>query len=138
MNEEKEFKYIMEHKKILRIPKHNLATFGVTNIYYYLLASSLPNKVKIREGRIISERPKILLPQQLDNIFEGFDKDAEIMKLKKELDYNEGFLKSVENKLKNENFVKNAPAAIVNIEKQKILDAKSKIKSLQKSISELS
>ena len=68
----------------------------------------------------------------------GFDKDAEIMKLKKELDYNEGFLKSVENKLKNENFVKNAPAAIVNIEKQKILDTKSKIKSLQKSISELS
>ena len=60
------------------------------------------------------------------------------MKLKKELDYNEGFLKSVENKLKNENFVKNAPAAIVNIEKQKILDTKSKIKSLQKSISELS
>ena len=68
----------------------------------------------------------------------GFDKDAEIMKLKKELDYNEGFLKSVENKLKNENFVKNAPFAIVNIEKQKILDTKSKIKSIQKSISELS
>ena len=68
----------------------------------------------------------------------GFDKDAEIMKLKKELDYNEGFLKSVENKLKNENFVKNAPAAIVNIEKQKILDTRSKIKSIQKSISELS
>ena len=68
----------------------------------------------------------------------GFDKDAEIDKLKKELDYNEGFLKSVENKLKNENFVKNAPDAIVKIEKQKVLDTKSKIKSLQKSISELS
>ena len=68
----------------------------------------------------------------------GFDKDAEIKKLKKELDYNDGFLKSVENKLKNENFVKNAPDAIVKIEKQKVLDTKSKIKSLQKSISELS
>ena len=68
----------------------------------------------------------------------GFDKDAEIKKLKKELDYNDGFLKSVENKLKNENFVKNAPDAIVEIEKQKVLDTKSKIKSLQKSISELS
>ena len=67
----------------------------------------------------------------------GFDKDAEIEKLKKELDYNEGFLKSVENKLKNENFVKNAPDAIVKIEKQKVSDTKSKIKSLQKSISEL-
>ena len=68
----------------------------------------------------------------------GFDKDAEIKKLKKELEYNDGFLKSVENKLKNENFVKNAPDAIVKIEKQKVLDTKSKIKSLQKSISELS
>ena len=68
----------------------------------------------------------------------GFDKDAEIKKLKKELDYNDGFLKSVENKLKNENFIKNAPDAIVKIEKQKVLDTQSKIKSLQKSISELS
>jgi len=66
----------MEQTKILRFPKHSLATFGVTNIYYYLLASSSPEKIKVREGRIISERPKILLPQQLDNIFEGFDEET--------------------------------------------------------------
>ena len=66
-----------------------------------------------------------------------FDKAAEIDKLKKELGYNKGFLKSVENKLKNENFVKNAPEAVVNIEKQKIIDVKQKIESLKKSISEL-
>ena len=47
-------------------------------------------------------------------------------------------LKSVQNKLKNEKFVKNAPDAIVNLEKQKIVDTIQKIKSLQKSISELS
>ena len=40
---------------------------------------------------------------------EGFDKGAEIEKLKKELDYNDSFLKSVQNKLKNENFINNAP-----------------------------
>ena len=68
---------------------------------------------------------------------DGFDKAAEIDKLKKELGYNKGFLKSVENKLKNENFVKNAPEAVVNIEKQKIIDVKQKIESLKKSISEL-
>lgn len=68
---------------------------------------------------------------------EGFDKDAEIEKLTKELNYNENFLKSVQNKLKNEKFVKNAPDTIVNIEKQKIADTEKKIKSLQKSISEL-
>ncbi len=58
---------------------------------------------------------------------EGFDKDAEIEKLKKELDYNKSFLKSVQNKLKNKNFINNAPDSIVNKEKQKIIDAEQKI-----------
>lgn len=69
---------------------------------------------------------------------EGFDKGAEIEKLKKELDYNNSFLKSVQNKLKNENFINNAPNTIVNKEKQKIIDTEQKIKSLKKSISDLS
>ena len=69
---------------------------------------------------------------------EGFDKGAEIEKLKKELDYNESFLKSVQNKLTNENFINNAPNTIVNKEKQKIIDTEQKIKSLKKSISDLS
>jgi valyl-tRNA synthetase len=69
---------------------------------------------------------------------EGFDKDAEIEKLKKELDYNERFLKSVKNKLKNKDFVNNAPDNIVDTEKQKIIDTDLKIKSLMKSINDLS
>ena len=69
---------------------------------------------------------------------EGFDKGSEIEKLKKELDYNNSFLKSVQNKLKNENFINNAPNTIVNKEKQKIIDTEQKIKSLKKSISDLS
>ena len=69
---------------------------------------------------------------------EGFDKDAEIEKLKKELDYNERFLKSVQNKLKNKDFVNNAPDNIVDTEKQKIIDTDLKIKSLMKSITDLS
>ena len=61
---------------------------------------------------------------------EGFDKDKEINKLKKELDYQRSFLKSVEVKLKNENFIKNAPENIVEKEKQKINDSKQKIDSI--------
>ena len=68
---------------------------------------------------------------------EGFDKDKEINKLKKELDYYRSFLKSVEIKLKNENFVKNAPKNIIEKEKQKIKDSKQKIESIIKSIDEL-
>ena len=69
---------------------------------------------------------------------EGFDKGSEIEKLKKELDYNNSFLKSVQNKFKNENFINNAPNTIFNKEKQKIIDTEQKIKSLNKSISDLS
>ena len=68
---------------------------------------------------------------------EGFDKDKEINKLKKELDYQRSFLKSVEIKLKNENFIKNAPENIIEKEKQKIKDSKQKIESIIKSIDEL-
>ena len=68
---------------------------------------------------------------------EGFDKDKEINKLTKELDYYRSFLKSVEIKLKNENFVKNAPKNIIEKEKQKIKDSKQKIESIIKSIEEL-
>ena len=68
---------------------------------------------------------------------EGFDKDKEINKLRKELDYQRSFLKSVEIKLKNENFLKNAPENIIEKEKQKINDSKQKIDSIIKSIDEL-
>ena len=69
---------------------------------------------------------------------EGFDKDSEIKKLNKELEYNKGFLKSVDSKLKNKNFLSNAPKEIIDKEKQKIIDTEQKIKSIKKSISELS
>ena len=68
---------------------------------------------------------------------EGFDKDKEINKLTKELDYYRSFLKSVEIKLKNENFLKNAPKNIIEKEKQKIKESKQKIESIIKSIEEL-
>ncbi len=59
---------------------------------------------------------------------------AEIEKLQKELNYNKGFLKSVENKLKNERFINNAPEQVVSNEKKKMSDAKSKIKILTSKI----
>ncbi|MEC7646508.1 MAG: valine--tRNA ligase [Bacteroidota bacterium] len=61
--------------------------------------------------------------------------ESEIKKLKKELEYNEGFLKSVENKLNNEKFVKNAPSQVVDNEKNKMIDIKSKIQIITNKIS---
>ncbi len=45
-----------------------------------------------------------------------------------------GFLKSVQEKLANSKFVKNAPKNIIEIEKKKATDTKEKIKILRKSL----
>jgi valyl-tRNA synthetase len=66
------------------------------------------------------------------------DVDAELARLKHDLEYYQGFLKSVEKKLSNERFVSNAPAAVVDAERRKQADANSKIASIEASIAALS
>ncbi len=68
---------------------------------------------------------------------EVIDIEAEIKKLEDELKYTKGFLISVSKKLSNERFVNNAPAAVVEKEKQKQADAESKISVIEKQISVL-
>ena len=68
----------------------------------------------------------------------SIDVEAELDKLQKELDYTKGFLKSVEGKLKNERFVKNAPEQVVAVERKKQADALSKITVLEAQIAALS
>ncbi len=65
------------------------------------------------------------------------DEQEEKAKLEEELNYNKGFLQAVTKKLQNENFVKNAPQAVVAKEKQKMEDAQSKIKAIEKSLNKL-
>ena len=68
---------------------------------------------------------------------DSFDKDAELEKLKKDLDYTKGFLKIVESKLSNKKFVENAPKNLVENEQNKLKDAKEKIRILTEKISSL-
>ena len=60
--------------------------------------------------------------------------DEEIIKLKTELSYTEGFLNSVRKKLSNTRFVENAPEKVIQIEKDKEQDALSKIKAIKDSL----
>ena len=62
------------------------------------------------------------------------DAEAELQRLTKDLEYNRGFLQSVERKLSNERFVANAPAAVVEAERRKQADATAKIAALEASI----
>ena len=52
----------------------------------------------------------------------------------KQIEYLEGFLKSVDKKLSNKSFVDNAPESVVNIEKKKRDDALIKLENLKKSL----
>ena len=52
----------------------------------------------------------------------------------KQIEYLEGFLKSVDKKLSNKNFVENAPENVVNIERKKRDDALVKLENLKKSL----
>ena len=69
---------------------------------------------------------------------DAVDLSAELEKLQSELDYVNGFLKSVERKLSNERFVNNAPENVVAVERKKRSDAISKIAVLQEQINALS
>jgi hypothetical protein len=74
--------HAVRNTEILRAPRQTLATFGTTNIYYYLLTEPAYSELignyhetVIREGRVVAERPKIVTPYYLSRL-EGFSKDA--------------------------------------------------------------
>ena len=80
--DEERIEYVAKHTEILRLPKQSLATFGTTNIYYYMVTepaySELVENVTetvIREGRVIAEKPRIVTPYYLSRL-EGFSLDA--------------------------------------------------------------
>jgi valyl-tRNA synthetase len=59
------------------------------------------------------------------------DIEDEAEKLKQELDYSRGFLVKVMKKLENKQFVLNAPASVLELERKKRSDTEMKIKSLE-------
>jgi hypothetical protein len=68
--------------QVLRPPKQHLATFGVTNVKYYLVTDPSyrdlvagEEESVVREGRVISQRPAIVTPTYMMNL-EGFSENA--------------------------------------------------------------
>jgi hypothetical protein len=80
--DDERIKEAVSRTEILRPPKRSLATFGTTNIYYYLVTEPAyselvegSNETVIREGKVVAERPRIVTPHYLSKI-EGFSSDA--------------------------------------------------------------
>ena len=65
------------------------------------------------------------------------DVAEEIQKMEAEIDYLEGFLRSVMKKLGNEKFVANAKPEVVAVERKKRADAESKLALLRESVAKL-
>jgi len=62
------------------------------------------------------------------------DQEAEMEKLRVELEYALGFLDTVNKKLSNERFVNSAPAQVVEVERKKKADAEAKIRAIREQL----
>ena len=80
--EDERIEYAVRNTVVLKPPKQTLSTFGTTNVYYYLLfepsysdIAEAENETVVREGRVLSERPRVVTPSYLINV-EGFSEHA--------------------------------------------------------------
>lgn len=70
MDKEK-IEYVLKNTEVLRLPRRKIATFGATNVDYYLVTQLLENVVEIRQGRVTAEKPRIISPSNYENL-KGF------------------------------------------------------------------
>jgi len=74
-------RFAVQQTEVLRLPSQSLATFGTTNVNYYLLTqpayADLVNEEEtvVREGKVSAERPRIVTPAYLTRL-EGFGENA--------------------------------------------------------------
>ncbi len=99
--------------------------------------ANLSNIIVVNEKKATSVSFMIGITEFAVPLESKIDPEAEIAKMKEEIIYLQGFLKSVEAKLSNEGFLANAKPEIVENERKKKADAESKIKSLEESIAAL-
>ena len=80
--EDERLEYAIRHTQVLRPPRQNLETFGITNVHYYLLTAPAytdlvagGGETVVREGQVIAERPRVVTPYYLMNL-QGFSHHA--------------------------------------------------------------
>lgn len=74
-----DFWYAVRNTKVVRGPAKALETFGETRINYRHLAElpDNPEKVRVREGRLVARKPAIITPEAYaQDVLEGFGDEA--------------------------------------------------------------
>ena len=80
MIEEHDFHYAMENTRVVVQPKNLIETFGTTSFRFLLVSEMMDdvNSVRIREGRIEAERPRIVSPHHFSKLLlDGFGDSAQ-------------------------------------------------------------
>ena len=82
MESERDWMKAMEKTWVVRLPTQHLATFGLTNIAYYVVTEPIyreldPDREEgvVRTGRVIAERPAVITPTYALNL-QGFSPKA--------------------------------------------------------------
>ncbi len=71
--------YAVNTTRVILAPRQTLETFGATTIRYHIISELMDeaNKVRVREGKVVSERPQIITPRQIaSQLLEGFGDQA--------------------------------------------------------------
>ena len=75
MEMDERIQYAIEQTEVVKAPRQSLATFGTTNVYYYLICELMESVNVVKEGRVIASKPRIVTPSYLINL-EGFSGQA--------------------------------------------------------------
>jgi hypothetical protein len=121
MEIDEKIQYAVEHTEVIKPPKQRLATFGTTNIYYYLITELMDSANVVREGRVIAAKPKIVTPSYLNNL-EGFSSQANrfIELMAEKYPHESGIFYSYKNEPKEMNIASESTVEIIDKISQQI------------------
>lgn len=138
MEADERIQYVIEHTEVLRAPTQSLATFGTTNVYYYLVTELAGWVNVVREGRVIAARPKIVTPSYLINL-EGFSVQAKrFIEIMAEKDPHEpGIFYTYKNEPGEMNIVSESVGAIVDKANRRIDSQRDPLTTIIKGVEDL-
>lgn len=79
MGKQEDIWYAVNITRVVHAPQQTLETFGATTIRYHFLSELMDevNKVRVRAGKVYSERPQIIAPTHFaSQLLEGFGDKA--------------------------------------------------------------
>jgi len=80
MFREDDFNYAIENTRVVVHPRQNIETFGTTSFRFYLVSELMDqvNTIRVRDGRLDAERPRIVAPHHLSKLLlDGFGEKAQ-------------------------------------------------------------